>query len=86
MARPNYKQIEALLASKKEFKGNSLKARVEENGEYVVISYNTVIASFIEGVWWINPRKYSVTTTKQQNLIKRVARLDGWQDTDSEIW
>ncbi len=88
MATPNYKEIETLLALKENFKhGYSMSGqRVASSlrdlaDEYVVWSYRTVIAryNFANGEWWINENKYSVTTSKQQNIIKRVARQDGWQ-------
>lgn len=82
MATPNYKQIETLLAEKAEFKhGYSMSAEMQGE-QYVVFSYSTAIAkyNFNTGEWWINLQKYSVTTSKQQNIIKRVARLDGWTE------
>ncbi len=80
MGTPNYKQVEELIGFKENFKhGYSMSAETE-NGEYVIWSYRTVIAryNFNDGKWWINPNKYSVTTSKQQNIIRRVASRDGW--------
>ena len=75
----NYKGIEKALEMCETFKhGESMRA-TREQGLYRVFSYNTEIARFneIEGVWYVNPNKYSVTTSKQQNLVKRViANLD----------
>ena len=75
----NYKEVEKALETCETFKhGESMRA-TRESGLYRVFSYHTEIARFneIEGVWYVNPNKYSVTTSKQQNLIKRViANLD----------
>jgi hypothetical protein len=82
----NYKTIETKLANRQAFTGNTLRAIQKDNG-YFVYSYHTLIAVYnynpipdtVEGVtldWervqrWVDPTKYSVTTTRQQNLIKR---------------
>ena len=75
----NYKEVEKALETCETFKhGESMKA-TREGGVYRVFSYHTEIARFneIEGVWYVNPQKYSSTTSKQQNLVKRViANLD----------
>jgi hypothetical protein len=69
----NYKTIETKLANREPFTGNSLKGYWYDD-EYLVISYNTLIAKLSPAVSngrWVNPNKYSQTTTRQQNLIKR---------------
>jgi hypothetical protein len=81
MGQPNYTQVEELIGFRETFKhGRSMSAETK-NGEYVIWSYSTVIAryDFDAGKWWINPNKYSVTTSKQQNIIRRVASRDGWE-------
>jgi hypothetical protein len=76
----NYRTIEAKLKELEPFKGNSLSAvklidRHELN--YRVYSYNTLIASKIysasEGEWFtsLSEKKYSTTTSRHQNLIRR---------------
>lgn len=80
MGTPNYKQIEELIGFKQDFKhGYSMTAK-REGDEYVIWSYNTVIAryDFDTAKWWIDPAKYSKTTSKQQNIIRRVATREGW--------
>ena len=70
----NYKVIETKLQNRQPFTGNSLRAYWDGiSGEYVVFSYNTLIAKMEAGGGprWVNPNKYSQTTTRQQNLIKR---------------
>jgi hypothetical protein len=83
MPQPNYKQIETLLELHEPFKhGYSMSAERDELGVYYVYSYGTQIASYAltHGTWWINPNKYSVTTSKQQNIIRRVATRQGWRE------
>ncbi len=86
---PNYKKVAELLAQKLPFKhGHSMKAVFDNygNGDYVVYSYTTIIARYnTETGWWINLQKYSVTTSKQQNLLKRVAQAEGWLDPEGQI-
>ncbi len=78
----NYKTIATKLANREPFKGNTLTATAEITDlgrvfTYKVYSYSTLIAlktwDGMEGEWftWVNPNKYSVTTSRQQNLIKR---------------
>jgi hypothetical protein len=75
----NYKDVESALERLDQFKhGQSMSARYT-SGWYRVYSYNTEIArySMIEDTWYVNCNKYSATTTRQQNLVKRViANLD----------
>jgi hypothetical protein len=88
MGYPNYKVVEEYLSCSAPFKhGNSMSAEWVD-GEYVVWSYRTVVArmSLVTGKkeWWVNPNRYSVTTSKQQTIIRRVAKLDGWIDKTQE--
>ena len=56
------------------FKGNS--ARGVWNGKtYEVYSYRTLIATADGSVQWLDTRKYSVTTSRLQNLIKVAWKL-----------
>ena len=82
---PNYKQIEELLALKREFTHqHSMRAEIvtDDNFEplfYLVYSYRTLIAQFefSSGLWSLNRNKYSVTTSKQQSILRRVAEIQG---------
>lgn len=73
----SYKVIEYKLRNLEPFRGNTLSGYYnEENGKLDVYSYNTTIgqALFINGeivVDYFNPAKYSVTTSKHQNIIRR---------------
>ena len=72
---PNYKDIEGLLATHTPFKhAHSMRAEgnVATGGDYRVYSYSTLIATYINGEWSLNENKYSVTTSKQQNILRRV--------------
>ena len=66
----NYKTIEQKLANLEPFHGNSLSA-YWNGGGYYVESYTTVIARDMFGTKEVSSAKYSVTTSKHQNLIKR---------------
>jgi len=68
-----------MLKSLTPFKGNSMRAVIENGNEYRVISYNTTIAmATLDGViHYYNPTKYSTTTSRQQNLVKRAWGLSG---------
>jgi hypothetical protein len=66
----NYKTIATKLANREQFRGNTMTGY--QNGEtYVIFSYDTPIAWFYQGGWELDSRKYSVTTSKHQNIIKR---------------
>ena len=70
----SYREIggpDGLLARMKAFDGNSMSARYVD-GKYVVFSYATEIARVEDTGMYLrrtlNTRKYSVTTSRQQNL------------------
>ncbi len=42
-----------------------------------LINYSTIIAYFEDDILYLNTRKYSVTTSKIQNTIKRLANNNG---------
>lgn len=68
----NYKTIESKLSTLTPFTGNSLTARYDSAGNYLVFSYATLIAGVSNsGLRELNRSKYSVTTSRHQNLIKR---------------
>lgn len=74
MAKLNYAQVERAIANREKFEGNSCRGYYD-NGEYVVLSYSTRIAVVAGaergGEVWLNPNKYSVTTSRLQNIIRR---------------
>ena len=76
----NYQTIANRLSGYMEFRGNSMRGvwEYKDGNEshliYRIYSYSTVIATydFPSMTPWVTDRKYSVTTTRQTNLIKRV--------------
>ena len=66
----NYKTIEQKLQTLTPFHGNSLSA-YWNGGAYYVESYTTVIARASGDKREVSSTKYSVTTSRQQNLIRR---------------
>ena len=81
---PNYKEIPRLISNRVPFKGNSVSARLD-GSEYQVISYSTKIAStndFFYGQWWISPETYSKTTSRIQNIVREIARIEGYQQAE----
>lgn len=74
---PNYKQVEQLLKERKPFKHtDSMHAEIDGD-TYKIYSYRTLIASynFETEKWWIDDTRYSVTTSKQQNIVRRAAAV-----------
>lgn len=67
----NYKAMREAIKNRQEFNGNSVTAEIEElTGSYLVKSYNTIILEILpNGVLGFNNKRYSVTTSKLQNLI-----------------
>ena len=75
MKKATYREIPALLEQRKPFDGNSCHAFMF-GGNYEVYSYQTLILQEIDGkvIYW-NAKKYSVTTSKLQNILRRVFNL-----------
>lgn len=76
----NYKTIEQKLKNLEPFHGNSMKAIARQTWGsmvYDVYSYDTLIATKSwygdEGEWFtdVSTTKYSTTTSRHQNLIRR---------------
>ena len=72
MAQANYEQVAKAIRNMQEFRGNSCFGQWL-GGVYLVISYRTTIAKYdsTTGEVWVNPDKYSQTTSRLQNIIKR---------------
>jgi hypothetical protein len=68
----NYQAIAVKLANREAFRGNSMSAYWFDT-DYQVLSYGTIIANYnsYECETWISANKYSVTTSRHQNLIKK---------------
>jgi len=75
----NYTQIEKdLIPARRSFThGQSMKG-INNGKEYLIYSYSTLIATVLipsGQVAFFNSDKYSSTTTRQQNLIKRALNV-----------
>jgi hypothetical protein len=67
----NYQTIAVKLANREPFNGNSLRA-FYFGDVYKVYSYTTLIAEIGNmGNKLVSANKYSVTTSRHQNLIKK---------------
>ena len=76
----SYKEMPVLLHDRIPFIGNSVIAKWCDD-EYQVISYSTKIASSSNRTeWWVNPNTYSKTTSRVQNIIRKVAKTEAeWE-------
>ena len=73
---PTYKDIPKLISNREAFRGNSVSARYDGT-EYQVISYNTKVASINwPERWWISPETYSKTTSRIQNIVREIDRVE----------
>ncbi len=70
----NYSTIASKLANRQNFRGNSMTGFWNEE-TYVIFSYDTPIAWFYKNGWELDSRRYSVTTSKHQGLIRRTLGL-----------
>ena len=74
---PTYEKMPALLSNRVPFRGNSVSGHYNEYGEYQVWSYRTKIASItFPERWWINPNTYSKTTSRIQNIVREIDRVE----------
>lgn len=75
MSYSNYTQVERAIANCVPFTGNSCHAEFSTgDGYYRVYSYGTLIARIMPYTmahYQLNTRKYSNTTSRLQNIIKR---------------
>ena len=73
----NYNTIATRLENRQNFTGNSLRG-FWDGETYKVWSYNTLIATLESGGGprWVSPERYSNTTSRAQNLIKRAWGLN----------
>lgn len=74
MSYATYRDIPYLISYREPFTGNSASARWTSSGVYEVLSYSTTIATYTPGTGWNVPDKhYSRTTSRIQNLVRRIA-------------
>ena len=71
------KDVLEMLTNKKPFQASNVFATVNERGEYVVYSYQTVILTVKEDgtVSYFDSSYHSRTTSKLQNKIKEAFKL-----------
>jgi len=69
----NYRDIERAIANEESFNGNSARGYRTGDG-YIVYSYDIEILSInlLTGHIVFNEQKYSSTTSRLQNIIRRV--------------
>lgn len=69
MTYTNYREMTQAIRERRQFEGNSVSAHYD-GGDYVVKSYNTEMLRIGSGgAVKFNNRRYSVTTSKLQNMI-----------------
>lgn len=74
MSYTPYHAMPYKLTRREPFTGNSASARWNSRGVYEVYSYSTVIATYVIGEGWTIPEEYySRTTSRLQNLVRRIA-------------
>lgn len=72
MANATYRTIPSLIATRTPFKHGSHSAYIDTDNRYRVFSYSTEIATAKGDEITFNDRKYSVTTSRLQNIIRKV--------------
>lgn len=66
------KEAKDLLADREPFTTGTLSARMDGNGNYMVFSYDEMIAGVTaSGQVDLNPNWFSQTTSKHLNIVKR---------------
>lgn len=77
MAKATYRTMPELIATRTPFTHGSAHAYTDTDGRYRIFSYSTEIAHslspFKDGVYanHLNESKYSVTTSRLQNIIRK---------------
>ena len=72
----NYDMMTGLISNREPFQGNSVSAHYDGT-EYQIWSYSTKIASINwPERWWINPNTYSKTTSRIQNIVREIDRIE----------
>lgn len=65
-------EAKQLLAERQPFTTGTLSAKYDTGGNYLVFSYDTMIAGITKaGLIETTKIKYSVTTSKHLNMVKR---------------
>jgi len=73
MAQTNYKDMPYLIRGQRDFRGNSSAGFGVSGDLYLIKSYATVVAAWVSGEGFIvTDKKYSMTTSRLQNIVKRL--------------
>ena len=73
---PTYDEIPDIISNRVPFRGNSVSAHYDGT-EYQVMSYNIKVASINwPERWWIDTRVYSKTTSRIQNIVREIDRVE----------
>jgi len=75
MTKATYATIPALIQTLTPFTHGSCHAYIDADGQYRVISYTTLIATAKDGVYQLSEQKYSMTTSRLQNIIRKAWSL-----------
>lgn len=69
--------MQTALENREDFEGNSASAFTDESGKYIIMSYSTVMAVIGANgeVESFNEKRYSMTTSRLQNMIKRAYNI-----------
>ena len=67
-----YEDMPEKIRARVPFKGNSVTGVWVSDTMYAVVSYGTIIATWDNEVVWVDPQKYSKTTSRIQNMVKTV--------------
>jgi hypothetical protein len=74
----NNKQIIAKFVQGATKGKNSLKSMFIEGDTLYSYGYHFPLAKRKEGGFWVNPDKYSVTTSKQQGMVRGAIAIAGF--------
>ena len=74
----NYTQIQTAITNNQSFTHNGTMTAYNHGTNYQILSYNTTVytENLATGETWLNPKKYSKTTSRQVNLIKKAKNLN----------
>ena len=74
--RATYEEMDYMLENKKEFRGSSVTAEWNKK-EYIIKSYSTIIfkTNKQNNIIYFDGQKYSSTTSKIQNIIRKVFNI-----------
>ena len=76
MSYTNYRDMARAIANREEFSGNSVRGVWLDRSQYAVFSYGTQVAEYdaVTTRYYLNARKYSQTTSRLQNIVRRAWR------------